>query len=64
MAANAAIHGTGGGLSDHIQLQSADKNDFHTINHRVEASVDGRVRSHDENWGIWLSTRTAKSRLV
>ena len=61
MAANAAIHGTGGGLSDQIQLQPAGKIEFHRKNHRAEACVDGRVRGHDENWGIWMSKRLAKS---
>ena len=61
MAANAAIHGTRGGLSDQVELQSVGKIEFNHINHRVEDSVDGRVRGHDENNGIWLSKRSAKS---
>ena len=47
MAANAAIHGTRGGLSDQVELQSVGKTEFNHINHRVEASVDGRVRGHE-----------------
>ena len=48
MAANAAIHGTRGGLSDQVELQSVGKIEFNHINHMVEASVDGRVHGHDE----------------
>ena len=57
MAENAAIHGTRGGLSDQVELQSVGKIEFNHINHRVEAPVDGRVRGHVENNGIWLSKR-------
>ena len=61
MAANAASHGIGGGLSVQIQLQPAEKIEFLYKNHRVEASVDGRFRGHVENRRIWLSKRSAKS---
>jgi hypothetical protein len=37
------------------------KIEFHFLNHRVEASVDGRVRGHDEN--LWDLAEAALSQI-